>query len=107
MPAAIGPNGARARKNTSRRSLLGRPRRRYAAIASPTSAGSGSRSSRATLAPHDQLAGPPVDVIESQPGHLTAPQPQPQQRDQHRVVAPPDRRATITAGQQRLGVGAC
>ncbi len=49
VPAAIGPNGARARKNTSRRSLGGRPRRRYEATAWPTSVGRGNRSSRPPL----------------------------------------------------------
>jgi hypothetical protein len=40
---------ARARRSTSRRLLADRPRRRYAPIAAPTSAGSGSRSSRPAL----------------------------------------------------------
>jgi hypothetical protein len=39
------------------------------------------------LAAHHQFACPPVDVIEPQPGHLAGPQPQPQHRGDHRVVA--------------------
>ena len=46
---AIGSYGALDRKNSSRRPVARRPRRRYEAIASPTSTGSGNRSSRAPL----------------------------------------------------------
>ena len=56
------------------------------------------------LAAHHQFACPPVDVIEPQPGHLAGPQPQPQHRGDYRVVASPDRRTTITASKQRLGI---
>jgi hypothetical protein len=53
----------------------------------------------------DHLAVAPVDVIQRQGGQLAAPQPEPQQRDEDRVVAAPERAAAITRRQQRRGVG--
>jgi hypothetical protein len=54
----------------------------------------------AALADHDQLPGAPIDVVERQRRDLAGAQPQPHQDRQDRVVASPDRRAAITAGQQ-------
>lgn len=55
--------------------------------------------------PHHQLPRPPVDVIQPQARHLTCAQPQPKQRDEHRVVAPSQCRAPVTAIQQRPPLG--
>jgi RNA polymerase sigma-70 factor (ECF subfamily) len=55
----IAPAGAATRKNSAQLSLLGR-RRKYETIASPTSAGSGSRSRRAPLAVADRPDRPRV-----------------------------------------------
>ena len=42
----------------------------------------------------------------AQPCDLAAAQPEPQQHEDQRVVAPPERRPAITASQQRLGIRA-
>ena len=62
--------GAWTVKNTSRSAVAGRARRRYAAIAAPTSAGIGSCVHAVGLAVHGDLSGPPVQILQSQPGHL-------------------------------------
>ena len=56
-------------------------------MASPTSAGSGRRVVLASLAPHLQLAGPPIDVIEFQGDHLARPQPQAGQQEEDGAIA--------------------
>jgi hypothetical protein len=57
----------------------------------------------AALAANEQLAVPPVDVIEAQPGDLPRPQPKPrQQQQQDREITPADQSAPITASQQLL-----
>ena len=43
----------------------------------------------AALAVHHELAGPPVDVVELQPGDLGGPQTETGQQDQHGVVTKP------------------
>lgn len=52
------------------------------------------------LAPHKNLTGTPVDVVQPQDGDLTGAQPEPGQQQQHRVVASPDCTATVTYSQQ-------
>ena len=64
-------------------------------------AGSGSRSIREPLPRTTNFAGPPVDVLEVQPGDLAAAQPQPGQQQQDHVVAPADRCRAITAIKQQ------
>jgi hypothetical protein len=47
-----------------------------------------------------QLPGAPIDVIKHQAGDFAAPQPEPQQQDDQRVITPPERAATIAGAQQ-------
>ena len=106
VPDAIGAYGARACRNTSRRSLTGRPRRRYAAIACADISRQRQPILTAALAVHHQLTGAPVDVIKRQAGDLAAAQPEPQQQDDQRVIAPPeragdDRTSPATPGRPR------
>ena len=53
------------------------------------------------LAPHRQLTGPPVDVVEPQCGHLSRAQTEAHQHGQDREIAPADRTAPVAAAQQR------
>ena len=48
-----------------------------------------------------ELAGAPINVIKRQAGDLAAAQPEPQQQDDQRVIAPTKRAATIAGLQQR------
>ena len=63
------------------------------AIASPTSTGSGSRSSRPPLPAHRDRPGPPVDVAELQRADLASPQPEARQHRQDREVTAAQRAA--------------
>ena len=58
----------------------------------------------AALAHHDQLAGPPIDVLQPQARHLCPAQAEAQEGDDQRVVAPTDRRATVAGCEQRVGI---
>ena len=60
-----------------------------------------------TLAANHQLARPPVDVLEVQPGDLAAAQPQPRQQQHDRVVATADRCGAITAVKQQSDLPGC
>lgn len=53
------------------------------------------------FAVHHQLAGPPVDVIQQQAGHLVPAQPKSHQHDNHGVVPSPQRGASIARTEQR------
>ena len=75
---------------------------RYPARASPTSAGSGSRSAAARFAANHEFAGAPVEVFQLQPRDLDRAQPQPRQQQHDRVVARPAERATVTRAQPPL-----
>jgi hypothetical protein len=55
----------------------------------------------AALAVDHELAGPPVDVIKRQAGDLAAAQPEPQQQDDQRIIASPQRPTAIAGVQQR------
>ena len=63
--------GALLRRNTRRLVLRGRPWRRYAAIALPTSVGKGKCGSLAAFASDAHLSGVPVDIVELEKGHFT------------------------------------
>ena len=54
------------------------------------------------LAGDGDLAAPPVDVVQPQPGNLAGPQPHPRQQRQHRQVAAAGRTPAITRSQQGL-----
>jgi len=99
---SIPPTGAITRKNTARLSTRGR-RRRYDTIASPTSTGSGNRSTRRPLAiSNQQLPDAPVDVIQRDRRDLTGAQPQPRQHRQDRQVPAADHGGPVARVQQRV-----
>ena len=103
VSGAIGPKGALAQEHLS--SLAPRPAALQIGGDRPTHIRRQRQPIRSSaLAAHHQFACPPVDVIEPQPGHIFGPQPQPQHRGDQRVVASPDRRTTITASKQRVGI---
>jgi hypothetical protein len=58
-----------------------------------------------SLPAHHEFTRPPIDVVQSQPGHFPSAQAQPQQQHDDRVVAAPDRAAPVAAVQDRPGVG--
>jgi len=93
-------NGADAVRNTARPNPRGRPVTKVIGESvadivrqrQPVNSGS---------FPADlDLARPPADIVELQPGHLAATQPQPGQQQQDRVVTTTDRRRAIAAIQQ-------
>ena len=53
------------------------------------------------LAAHDELAGPPVEVVEPKRGHLAGPQPEPRQQREDGVIAHADVGVPIAGGEQR------
>ena len=52
------------------------------------------------LAVHDDLAAPPIDIVERQRGDFAGAQSKPHHQQQDRVVAPADRASPVTTGQQ-------
>jgi len=52
-----------------------------------------------SLAVDQELAGTPIDVIEHETRNLAAAQAEPSHQDHDREIAPPDRRAPVTARQ--------
>ncbi len=67
-------NGARRRKNTSRQLTTGRPPFKYPTNASPTSDGIGRHRESIdpiALASHHDLAGPPIQILQPQPGNFS------------------------------------
>ena len=71
------------------------------AIASPTSVGSGSTSSRPPLPRTRNLAVAPVHVAQFERGHLANPQPEPYQQCEHREVPAPHRGSMIAGCDRR------
>ena len=55
------------------------------------------------LAVDHDLAGPPVDVIEAEAGHLAGAQPEAEQDEQHGVVPPALRPAPVAGAEQGIG----
>ena len=102
--ARIGRVGARNVKNTLRESW--RPRTaRYAASAVADIVRDREPIVPACLAAHEQITGPPVEIVELQAGDLDRAQPQPGEQHQHRVIPRAVKRRAVTAGQQRLDIG--
>jgi hypothetical protein len=101
-----GPVGALARMNTPRpMALAGRPGWRYATIASPTSAGSGSRSARSPLPV--TMSSPARQSMASSvsPATLPARSPSRTKQGEDREVATPGRTAPIARGEEALDLG--
>ena len=101
---ALGPAkpriGACARKNTRRQALRGRPCRRYAAIAAPTSAGTGS-AARAPRFPRTVTCPPSqFEIVQLEKRHFARPQSQTREQQQDRVIATSPGGLPIDGGQQ-------
>ena len=96
------PNGALARMKTRRLEQRGRPLRRYAATASPTSVGNGIGMDRPPLP--WTVIWPASQSISSKLSATTSPGPQaqPGEQQQDRVVSPAQRRLAITPTQDAL-----
>jgi len=87
--------GASVRTNSRRHDDFGRPWRRYATTAAPTS-------DLPALAVNEQLAGTPVDIIEGERRDLVGPEAELGQQQQDGIVAPPHHCRSVAAVESLL-----
>ena len=100
-PEAKPTCGASVRTNNRRHDDFGRPLRRYATMAAPTSGGIGICARCRPLARTRYLAGAPADIIERERRDLVGPQAQLGQQQQNGVVAPPHHRLSVATVDSR------